>query len=78
MDFQQHPSNNGVLGAPKGVPIEECRALPVTHMEMGGAPCVASFWRPDAQELALLNAGKPVILFVQGCTHAPLSVCVEA
>lgn len=78
MDFQQHPSNNGVLGAPKGVPIDECRALPVTHTELNGSPCVASFWKPDAQELALLNAGKPVILFVQGATHPPLSVCVEA
>lgn len=74
----QHPSNNRVLGAPKGVPIEDCRALAVTDVEMHGAPAVASFWRPDAQELALLNSGKAVVLFVQGQTHAPLFVGVEA
>lgn len=74
----QHPSNNRVLGAPKGVPIEDCKALAVTDTVMNDAPAVASFWRPDAQELALLNAGKAVVLMVQGQTHAPLFVGVEA
>lgn len=77
MNRTQHPSNNGVLGAPPGQTIEECRALPVTHCTLDGAPCVASFWQPDAGELARLNAGKPVILWVQGRTHAPLALTVD-
>lgn len=78
MRFVQHPTNTRVLGAPKGVPIDECRALPVTDTQLGGAPAVASFWHPDAEELALINAGKPIILFVQGATHPPLCLSVEA
>lgn len=76
MNFIQHHTNNRVLGAPEGVPIEECRALPITDTEMNGAPAVASFWMPDADELALLNAGKPVVLFVSGYNHAPLYITV--
>ncbi|SFB74331.1 hypothetical protein SAMN05216344_102182 [Polaromonas sp. OV174] len=74
----QHATNNGVLGAPPDFPLEDCRALPVTHTEVDGVPCVLSFWMPDAEDLALLNAGKAVVLAVQGRTHAPLSVGVEA
>jgi hypothetical protein len=74
----QHPTNNRVLGAPQGVPIEDCKALAVTDTVMNDAPAVASFWRPDALELAMLNAGKAVVLCVQGQTHAPLYVGVEA
>ena len=76
MEFIQHSSNNRVLGAPEGVPIEECRALPVTDMMVDGRPVVASFWKPDANELAALNAGHPVILMIQGFTHAPVMVGV--
>lgn len=77
MDFIQHPSNNRVLGAPAGVPIEECRALFITDTAMNGAHAIASFWKPSPEELALLNAGKPVVLIVQGYTHPPLFVGVE-
>lgn len=78
MDFIQHESNNAVLGAPPGVPIEECRALPITHVQFadGGQACV-SFWRPSAHELQLLTQGKPLRLCVMGITHPPLSVGVE-
>ena len=78
MNRFQHHTNNDVLGAPKGVPIEECNALPITRGVHFGVECVASFWLPDAAELAALNAGKPVFLVVQGVTHAPVIVGVEA
>lgn len=77
MNAIQHPSNNRVLGAPPGVPIEECRALPITDTELNGYPAVASFWRPEPEELAALNAGKAVVLVVAGHTHPPLFVGVE-
>ena len=28
----QHPSNNDVLGAPAGLPVDRCRALPITRI----------------------------------------------
>lgn len=77
MNFIQHHTNNRVLGAPEGVPIDHCRALPITDTMMNDEPAVASFWKPEAHELALLNAGKAVVLFVQGDNHAPLYVGVE-
>lgn len=78
MNKIQHPSNNGVLGAPKGweqgkIP---CSALAVTHTEVDGAPCVVSYWRPTEQELAELNAGHFVTLHVIGYTMPPVAVGV--
>lgn len=77
MDRMQHPSNNGVLGAPPGYTYQDCMALPITRVEYGGGPCVISYWRPDAEEIALIVARKPVMLLVQGTTHAPVFVGVE-
>lgn len=78
MDRHQHPSNNGVLGAPPGVPIDECNALPITRIFYSdGTPAVASYWLPTADELALLNQGKAVRLTVLGTTHAPLMLGVD-
>lgn len=74
MNFIQHSSNNGVLGAPAGwdqdaLPVG---ALPVTHLLQGDVPSVASFWQPDAAELAALNAGGVVMLSVVGQTQPPV------
>lgn len=69
----QHPTNNGVLGAPQGVSIEACNALPVTH-HGSTLPMVTSFWRPEPEELAALNAGGFVMVTLWGQTHAPLKV----
>ena len=78
MNFTQHHSNNAVLGAPAGVPIEECRALPITRVVFAdGAQACVSFWRPSAQQLELLAAGQPLRLCVMGTTHPPLSVGVD-
>lgn len=55
----QHPSNNEVLGAPVGWDQGElaCNALPITRTHVGDLPAVVSYWCPDADELAALNAG---------------------
>lgn len=78
MDFIQHPLCDDVLGAPKGVSIEECRALPILRFVENGQPQIASFWKPDAEELAFLNAGRAVVLIVWGHTHAPVFVGVAS
>lgn len=79
MERMQHPSNNAVLGAPKGWDQGElpCGALPITRITEGGITQVVSFWKPNADELAALVAGKPVMLFVVGATMPPVALAVE-
>ncbi len=79
MDKTQHPKNNDVLGAPPGIPIEECEALPITRVKLDGAGLqgVISYWRPTAEELVALQAGALVAIMIQGRTHAPLYVGVD-
>lgn len=75
-----HPTNNMQLGAPvdwdqsKG----SCETLGVTLAEVEGLRCMASYWQPDAQELAALAQGKPVILFVYSLSHPVVALGVEA
>jgi len=80
MQRVQHPSNNGVLGAPEGwdqssLPVN---ALPITRTEVNGVPAVASFWKPSAEELERLNAGGSVSLWVIGGTMPPVALEVES
>lgn len=79
MNKIQHPSNNAVLGAPAGWDQSElpCGALPITRGTQDGLPVVVSYWMPTPEELAALNAGKPVALWVVGPTMPPVSVEVE-
>lgn len=72
----QHPTNNAVLGAPAWWDQGElpCGALPITRTEVDGVPAVVSYWTPSAQELAALNAGKPVALWVVGQTMPPVAL----
>jgi hypothetical protein len=74
----QHPTNNDVLGAPPGVPLDECTALAITRVQYSdGTPAVASYWLPTADELALLSQGRAVRLTVLGRTHPPLMLGVD-
>jgi hypothetical protein len=74
----QHPSNNDVLGAPPGMTVEECNALPITRIDYpNGLRAVASYWQPTQQEIALLVKGMPVRLLVLGDTHPPLLLGVD-
>ena len=78
MKKTQHRSNNDVLGAPPGTPIEACEALPITRLRFeDGTRGVASYWTPSEDELALLKQGAAVRLIVLGMTHAPLSLGVD-
>lgn len=80
MNKIQHPSNNSVLGAPAGwdQKILPCSALPITRTEVDGQPAVVSFWKPTPEELALLNQGQAIALWVIGGTMPPVSLTVEA
>ena len=60
------------------MPIDECNALPITRIQYSdGTPAVASYWKPTADELALLNRGQAVRLTVLGTTHPPLMLGVD-
>lgn len=77
MKITQTPQCNDVLHAPRGATIEECRPAPIVRGEYpNGQKIVATFWMPDAAELAALNAGEPVQLIVWGETMAPVIVTV--
>lgn len=78
MNPTQHPSNNRVLSAPAGWDHSQApvHALAITDTVLQGAPCIASFWRPDAAELAALNAGGLVMLHVIGRTMPPVALAV--
>lgn len=78
MDRHQHPTNNGVLGAPPGMPIEECHALPITRIRYAcGTPAVVSYWMPTEREISLLLAGRPVRLCVLGALTPPVMLGVD-
>lgn len=79
MNRAQHPSNNAVLGAPTGWDQDAlpCDALPITRIEWEGKPAVISFWRPSPEELAQLQAGAYVGVWVIGHTVPPMAVTVE-
>lgn len=79
MRFVQHPSNNRVLGAPKGWDQDknECGALPITDMKVEGEPVMVSYWQPDADDLRKLAAGGKIMLYVWGQVHPPVAVDVE-
>lgn len=68
---------NAVLAAPPGCTIEECKSLAVMRGHFpNGTQVVVSFWKPDAEELAQLNAGEPVTLLLWGETMPPAAVFV--
>jgi len=79
MRYIQHPSNNFVLGAPKGWDQKElpCGALPVTRTLVEGQPAMVSFWKPSPEDLAALNRGEFVALWVYGDGHPVVAVDVS-
>lgn len=73
-----HPSNTRTLGAPAGwdqstLPVEP---LGITDQVLEGVPCMWSFWQPDADELAALNAGGAVVLSIVGRNMPPAALMV--
>lgn len=79
MNPTQHPSNNKVFGAPEGWDQQTmpCQALPVTVQLVDDQPCIVSYWRPTADELAQLVAGGLVGLHIYGRGMPPVWVQAE-
>lgn len=79
MNKVQHPSNNGVLGAPVGWDQEElpCDALPITRTYWNGVLTCVSFWKLTEEELAALNAGRVIRLWVAGATMPPVMLDID-
>lgn len=75
MDSVKHPRCNFTyLG-----PTDDIGDLHVERVpKIGGGNVVYSYWRPDAEELALLNAGGTVQLGIWAEPIPPVSVGVEA
>lgn len=77
----QHPSNNGVLGAPPewDQAALPCSALPITRVqfEESGQRAVWSYWRLTDEERAAIAAGAPICLSVMGATMPPVSLGVD-
>lgn len=80
MDRTQHPTNNDVLGAPKGWDQSElpCSALPITRVIADRVEHVVSFWRPTPDELKKLANGALVELWVVGHNMPPVALAVDA
>ena len=79
MNFFKHPSNNLALSTPEGHDQSNLGiyTLPVTRTTINGVQCVQSFWKPDLDELARLNAGTCLVLSVMGHTMPPVALFVE-
>jgi hypothetical protein len=74
----QHPTNNDVLRAPPGVPIEECTPLAITRAQYpNGDHVVQSYWRPTDAERKAIAEGALVVFTCWGRTHPPVYIGVD-
>lgn len=78
MKATQHLSNNDVLRAPPGVPLEVCKPLAITRIQYtDGTPGVRSYWIPTPLERRAIADGAMVCLEFQGVTHPPVLPMVD-
>ncbi|MCA7945595.1 hypothetical protein [Burkholderia vietnamiensis] len=54
-----------------------CDALPIVDVETDNGPFMVSAWQPTADELAALNAGASVRLWIQGTNHPVVTLAVD-
>lgn len=74
----QHPSNNGILRAPAGATVEECRLLAITRVTYAdGTPAVQSYWELTDAERKAIAEGAKVQLSCWGNTHPPVWIGVD-
>jgi hypothetical protein len=75
-----------ILGATRelGKPVDwddekngSCGSLPIRDEQVRGANVMVSAWTPTPGELARLNAGAPIYLYVWGTSHPPVAVEVS-
>ena len=78
MDIFKHSLCDSVLGVSEKQRANGVEELPILAGHINGVPIVQSFWKPNAEEIAALSDGHPIVLTVVGVTHAPVSVAVCA
>jgi hypothetical protein len=59
--------SNRVLGAPESV--AECESLEIADLIVHSRPCMVSAWEPSEEEIAAINRGERIWLFVYGRSH---------
>lgn len=65
------------LGKPRNwddAKLGHCGSLSIRDENFNGMPVMVSLWKPDAEELRVLNAGGGVQLHVFGNVHPPVAV----
>ena len=79
MDIITHPSCTKSLGAPADMPEPNCLSLPVAEVTDEWGTWSISFWQPTLEELAMLNAGGAITLWVraQDDDHPVVGVGVQ-
>jgi hypothetical protein len=79
MEIVRLEGMNRDLGAPKDWDEEKhgkCEPLPVFAEVVKGNMVMTSAWKPDAEELAAINAGGPIALVIYGGVHPPCGLGV--
>lgn len=76
MEPFKHSTCNATLGVSEEQASAGVVPLPINRAKDDGVPIVQSFWKPDEAELKALSEGHPVMITLQGYTHAPIMVQV--
>jgi hypothetical protein len=78
MDIVKHPLCTHLLGKPSDLTDTQCAALPIIYEETEEGIFAVSFWRPTPEELAQLNAGEHIALWVRaiGRQHPVVALSV--
>ncbi|MEK6386783.1 MAG: hypothetical protein V4797_19480 [Paraburkholderia tropica] len=53
-----------------------CDVLPIADVMTESGPFMVSAWSPTAEELAALNAGAPLYLWIAGSSHPVVALTV--
>lgn len=80
MEIQRIEKADGVFGAPSDWKDDgtSCEGLPVRLIQTDQGPFLVSAWLPTPDELAKLNAGATVKLWVRGPGHPVVALSVGA
>lgn len=67
------------LGKPKDWDESKgpCMGLPIRDLATPHGNCMVSAWTPSPAEVAAINRGEPVLLFVFGLCHPVVSIGVR-
>lgn len=57
--------------------MENCQPLAICDIDIEGNNVMLSAWLPTPEEVALMQAGQPVYLYIWGTSHPPVFVSVK-